>query len=296
MRDYIILGDSTCDLNKDLRAEYGIEYVQMKYILNGREYAASLDWEELSVHEFYNAMREGKRITTTQVPAETFLKAFSTYAKEGKDVLYIGCSSALSGSVNTAMVVAKEVMETYPDAKIICVDALNSSFGQGIQLMMASRRRAEGKTIEETEHFLLKHRNCVNQCGTVADLSYLRRAGRVTAGSAFFGNLIGIKPILISDAKGQNFAIKKAKGARNAKIEIVNYLKEVGTKLENQTIYISHADDEASATELAEMIKAEIPCKGVFLDYIGPIVGASVGPGTIIAYCTGKEEVRVGEE
>ena len=93
------------------------------------------------MHEFYNAMREGKRITTTQVPAETFLKAFSDYAKAGKDVLYIGCSSALSGSVNTAMVVAKEVMETYKDAKIICVDALNSSFGQGIQLMMASKRR-----------------------------------------------------------------------------------------------------------------------------------------------------------
>ena len=296
MREYVILGDSTCDLNKDLRNEYGIEYVQMKYILDGKEYAASLDWEELSVHDFYNAMREGKRITTTQVPAETFLETFTAYAKEGKDVLYIGCSSALSGSVNTATVVAKEVMETYPEAKIICVDALNSSFGQGIQLMMASKRRAEGKTIEEAEHFLLKHRNCVNQCGTVADLSYLRKAGRVTAGSAFFGNLIGIKPILISDAKGQNFAIKKAKGARNAKVEIVNYLKEVGTKTENQTIYISHADDEASAMELADMIRKEIPCKGVFLDYIGPIVGASVGPGTIIAYCTGKEETRVGEE
>ena len=296
MRNYVILGDSTCDLNKDLRKKYGIEYVQMKYVLDGKEYAASLDWEELSVHEFYNAMREGKRITTTQVPAETFLKAFSDYAKAGKDVLYIGCSSALSGSANTAMVVAKEVMESYKDTKIICVDALNSSFGQGIQLMMASKRRAEGKTIEETEQFLLKHRNCVNQCGTVADLSYLRRAGRVTASSAFFGNLIGIKPILISDAKGQNFAIKKAKGARNAKIEIVNYLKEVGTKLENQTIYISHADDEASAAELAVLIKQKISCKGVFLDYIGPIVGASVGPGTIIAYCTGKEETRVGEE
>lgn len=296
MKDYVILGDSTCDLNKDLRTEYGIEYVQMNYILDGKEYAASLDWEELGVHDFYNAMREGKRITTTQVPAETFLDAFVAYAKAGKDILYIGCSSALSGSVNTATVVAKDVIAMYPDTKIICVDALNSSFGQGIQLMMASRRRAEGKTIEEAEHFLLKHRNCVNQCGTVADLSYLRKAGRVTASSAFFGNLVGIKPILISDAKGQNFAIKKAKGARNAKIEIVNYLKEVGTKLENQIIYISHADDEASATELADMIKAEIPCKGVFLDYIGPIVGASVGPGTIIAYCTGKEETRVGEE
>lgn len=295
MRDFIILGDSTCDLNKDLREKYGIDYVQMNYVLEGREYPASLDWELLSAHDFYNAMREGKRITTTQVPAETFYEKFEECAKAGVDVLYIGCSSALSGSVNTANVVAKEIMEKYPEAKIICVDALNSSFGQGIQLMWASDMKKEGKTIEEIADHINKNRNCVNQCGTVAKLDYLKRAGRVTASSAFFGNLIGIKPILISDAKGQNFAIKKAKGAQNAKMELSQHMKNTGIDLENQTIYISHADDLKSAEELAEMIKKDTGCKDVFMDYIGPIVGASVGPGTIIAYCVGKEETTIGE-
>ena len=295
MRDYLILGDSTCDLNKEIREQYGIDYVQMNYVLEGREYPASLDWEEMGVHEFYDAMRAGKRITTTQVPAEAFLAKFNECAEKGLDVLYVGCSSALSGSVNTANVVAKEVMEAHPEMKISCVDALNSSFGQGIQLMWACERKKEGKTIDETTDFLVKHRNCVNQCGTVADLSYLKRAGRVTASSAFFGNLIGIKPILISDAKGQNFAIKKAKGAQNAKMEIVAYLNEVGKNLEKQTVYISHADDEKSVQTLAAMVKEGTGCKDVFTDYIGPIVGASVGPGTVIAYCVGKEETRVGE-
>lgn len=295
MRDYLILGDSTCDLNKEIREQYGIDYVQMNYVLEGHEYPASLDWEEMGVHEFYDAMRAGKRITTTQVPAEAFLAKFNECAEKGLDVLYVGCSSALSGSVNTANVVAKEVMEAHPEMKISCVDALNSSFGQGIQLMWACERKKEGKTIDETTDFLVKHRNCVNQCGTVADLSYLKRAGRVTASSAFFGNLIGIKPILISDAKGQNFAIKKAKGAQNAKMEIVAYLNEVGKNLEKQTVYISHADDEKSVQTLAAMVKEGTGCKDVFTDYIGPIVGASVGPGTVIAYCVGKEETRVGE-
>ena len=295
MRDYLILGDSTCDLNKEIREQYGIDYVQMNYVLEGREYPASLDWEEMGVHEFYDAMRAGKRITTTQVPAEAFLAKFNECAEKGLDVLYVGCSAALSGAVNTANVVAKEVMEAHPEMKISCVDALNSSFGQGIQLMWACERKKEGKTIDETTDFLVKHRNCVNQCGTVADLSYLKRAGRVTASSAFFGNLIGIKPILISDAKGQNFAIKKAKGAQNAKMEIVAYLNEVGKNLEKQTVYISHADDEKSVQTLAAMVKEGTGCKDVFTDYIGPIVGASVGPGTVIAYCVGKEETRVGE-
>ncbi|MBR5931727.1 MAG: DegV family protein [Lachnospiraceae bacterium] len=295
MREYLILGDSTCDLNKEIREQYDIDYVQMNYVLEGKEYPASLDWEEMGVHEFYNAMREGKRITTTQVPAETFLAKFNECAEKGLDVLYVGCSSALSGSVNTANVVAKEVMEAHPEMKISCVDARNSSFGQGIQLMWASDQKKAGKTIEEVTAFLEKHRNCVNQCGTVADLSYLKRAGRVTASSAFFGNLIGIKPILISDANGQNFAIKKAKGASNAKMEIVAYLNEVGKNLEKQTVYISHADDEKSVQTLAAMVKEGTGCKDVFTDYIGPIVGASVGPGTVIAYCVGKEETRVGE-
>lgn len=295
MRDFVILGDSTCDLNKDLREKYGIDYVQMKFVLEGKEYPASLDWEQLSAHDFYNAMREGKRITTTQVPAETFYEKFEECAKAGKDVVYIGCSSALSGSINTANVVAKEIMEKYPEARVICLDALNSSFGQGIMLMMASDMKKEGKSIDEIAEYITRIRNCVNQCGTVAKLDYLKRAGRVTASSAFFGNLIGIKPILISDAKGQNFAIKKAKGAQNARMEIAQHMKNTGINLEDQVIYISHADDEAAVTELAQLIKTETGCKDVFTDFIGPIVGASVGPGTVIAYCVGKEETIIGE-
>lgn len=295
MRDFIILGDSTCDLNKDLREKYGIDYVQMKFVLEGKEYPASLDWEQLSAHDFYNAMREGKRITTTQVPAETFYEKFEECAKAGLDVVYIGCSSALSGSINTANVVAKEIMEKYPEARVLCLDALNSSFGQGIMLMIASDMKKEGKSVDEIAGHIIKIRNCVNQCGTVAKLDYLKRAGRVTASSAFFGNLIGIKPILISDAKGQNFAIKKAKGAQNARMEIAQHIKNTGINLQNQIIYISHADDEAAAMELAEVIKKETGCKDVFTDYIGPIVGASVGPGTVIAYCFGKEETIIGE-
>ncbi len=295
MRNFVIFGDSTCDLNKELREKYEIEYVPMNFVLDGKEYPASLDWEAMSAHEFYEAMREGKRITMTQVPAEAYHERFSQCLQEGKDVLYVACSSALSGSVNTARLVAKELMEANPEAKIICVDSLNSSFGQGIQLMWASELRREGKSLDEVEAFLLKNRNCVNQCGTVGKLDYLKRAGRVTASSAFFGNLIGIKPIIISDAKGQNFAIKKAKGALNAKKEIALYQKEVGIDLKDQIIYISHADDEGAALELGELIKTETGCKGVFLDYIGPIVGASVGPGTIISYCVGKEETTIGE-
>ncbi|MBR2695912.1 MAG: DegV family protein [Parasporobacterium sp.] len=295
MRNYAIIGDSTCDLNKNLREQLGVDYVQMNYVLDGKEYPASLDWEGLSAKEFYDQMRAGKRITTTQVPAESYLKKFQEYLDQDMDVLYISCSSALSGSVNTARVIARDLLEKNPEAKIICVDALNSSFGQGIEIMWASKMRSEGTPIEEVAEFLEKNRNCVNQSAFVEKLEYLRRAGRVTASSAFFGNLIGIKPLLISDAKGQNYAIKKVKGMQKTMEEAVALVKERIIEAEDQIIYISHADSKENAETIGEMVKEATGCKGIFIDYMGPIVGASVGPGTMSIYYVGQEETTVGE-
>ena len=243
MREFVIFGDSTCDLGKDIRDKYDIDYIPMNYVLDGTEYPASLDWESLSVKDFYDAMRSGKRITTTQVPGESFEKRFTETLEAGKDILYIGCSSALSGSVNQATLIARELLEKYEGAQIRCVDALNSSFGQGIMLMKASELRAEGKGVDEVADYIEANRLKVHQVAVVASLSYLKRAGRVTASSAFFGNIIGIKPILISDAKGQNFAVKKAKGAK-ASLEEVAAI--VGASVGPGTIGVYFVGDEVT--------------------------------------------------
>ena len=295
MKPFAIIGDSTCDLNKAMREQLDVDYVQMNFVLEGKEHPASLDWDGMSSKEFYDLMRAGKRITTTQVPAESYVKKFTEYLDKDMDVLYISCSSALSGSINTARIVARELMEKKPEGKIVCVDALNSSFGQGIEIMWASKMRNEGSSIEEIAEFLEKNRNCVNQSAFVEKLEYLRRAGRVTASSAFFGNLIGIKPILISDAKGQNFAVKKVKGLQNAMEETVALVKERIIEPETQIVYISHADSPENAEKIGQMLKDQVGCKDVFIGCIGPIVGASVGPGTIAIYYVGQEETTIGE-
>ena len=129
MRNYHILTDSCSDLTTELRNKYDIDYVQMNIVYNGKELPADLDWKTYTPKEMYDVMRGGTRITTTQVPAETFNKKFTEYAEKGVDVLYIGCSSALSGSINTGHVVANEVMEAHPEMKIICIDRLKSCMG-----------------------------------------------------------------------------------------------------------------------------------------------------------------------
>ena len=295
MKDFVIFADSTCDLGADLREKYHIDYVAMNYVIDGKEYPASLDWEVHSPKEFYDKMRNGIRITTTQVPMPTMEAAFRKAAEDGKDVLYIACSSALSGSYNAALVVAQELKKELPDTQILCVDSRISSLGQGYLAIRAAELRAEGKSIREVKEYLEANRLKVHQFATVATLDYLRRAGRVTASSAFFGNIFGIKPLLISDAKGQNYAIKKAKGRKAAMQMVVDEAKLHCIAPEQQTVFISHADAPEEAEALKQELLKQLHCKDVYISYIGPIVGASVGPGTLGVYFVGDEVTIVGE-
>ena len=295
MTEFVIFGDSTCDLNKELREQYGIEYVSMNYVVDDQEYGASLDWESHPVHDFYNLMRDGKRVFTTQVPKQNYVDAFTAALEAGKDIVYISCSSALSGSIGTAQVVAQELAEKYPDASIQCIDSLISSLGQGHLLIEASKCRDAGKSATETAEYIKSIRLQMNQCGTVDSMEYLRRAGRIKASKAFFGNLFGIKPLIISDIKGQNYAYKKVKGMSNALTAIAQHIVEAADGV-YETLYISHADNEEVAVALKDEILALAPFKNVIFGYVGPIVGASVGPGTLIAFSFGKEVTIEGNE
>lgn len=295
MKDYIILTDSTADLCKELREQYNIDYVAMNVTFDEKEFKASLDWEEFKANEFYDLMRDGKRIKTTQVPFNSYFEKFTQCAKNNLDVLYISCSSALSGSVNVARTVKDEVLEKYPNIKINIVDSLISSLGQGSLVIKASILKQEGKTIDEVTEYLEENKLKTQQIATVGNLEYLRRAGRIKATKAFFGNLFGVKPIIMSDAIGQNYAFKKIKGRRSSLLYLVEYLKENIVNPEEQTIYITHADTYEDALFVKEHIEKEVKCKKVFIDYIGPIVGASVGPGTIIVFYQGEKVTIVGE-
>lgn len=295
MREFVIFGDSTCDLDKDLRAKFGVEYVAMNYSIDDIEYVASLDFESHSAKEHYDLMRSGKRVFTTQVPKNVYYDAFKAALDEGKDLLYVSCSSALSASINTAMLVAKELNENAGEQRIFCVDSLISSLGQGYLLMCASKKRQEGLSAEQTAAYLEQIRLKVNQCGTVESMEYLRRAGRVKASKAFLGNLFGVKPIIISDMKGQNYAYKKAKGITNARAAIADHIVDAADGVYD-TLLISHADCEKDALLLRDEILKRAEFKEIIIGYIGPIVGASVGPGTVIAFTFGKEVTVEGNE
>ena len=171
-----IFGDSCCDLTSELRKLHSIDYVKMNVVIDGEEKPASLDWDVFTPSEFYGYMRKGIRITTTQVPSAEYVEKFTAALEEGCDIVYISCSGALSGSINTGIVVAQELMAKYPGREICCVDALNSCMGQGVQLLKAAELRDAGKTAKEIADYITETRLNVNQFATVDTLDGLRRS------------------------------------------------------------------------------------------------------------------------
>jgi len=290
MGKYVIVTDSCSDLGKDLRDKYDLEYIPMHFTIDGIDYPADLDWQKMSAKDFYDSMRNGKRAYTAQVNPSEYLEAFEGYIKDGFDILSISCSSALSASVKASYTVRDELLAKYPDKKIICIDSLMSCAGLSMLCIRASELRKAGKTIEETAKWIEENKLTVHQFATTEKLSYLKQAGRVKAASAFFGGLLNIKPIIISDAKGQNTAVEKVKGRTTSIERIASLALENYKDVPYQRIFISHADCYDDAIKLKDAVLKKL---GVDIEadisIIGPTVGASVGPGTISVYFYGKE-------
>ena len=290
MRKVKILTDSCADLNREQLEKYGIDYVRMTTIYNGVETPAELTWTAEEAHALYNIMRDGKRIMTAQVSVDEFTHVFKKYLDMDMDIVYIGCSSKQSGSVNTGFVVAKKLMEEYEGSTVLSIDSLNASIGIGMLVMEAAKMAESGASASDIAERIISIRKRVNEYVTVHSLDALRRAGRVKGAAAFFGNLMGVKPIIISDKNGTQAAYKKVKGRQRSFDEIVALLKSTIVDPEEQTVYVSHADcSEDEVNALVETVKREIPCKAVEVGFIGPIVGASVGPDAIGVFAFGEE-------
>ena len=297
MRKIKIIADSCSDLSKELLEKYDIDYEKMTTVYNGVESPADLYWSREDAHKFYDIMRNGERITTAQVSMEEFQNVFSKYLNEGYDIIYIACSSKQSSSVNTGNVVANKLLEENADAKITCIDSLNASLGIALLAVEASKMVNAGQDYDTVVSNVISLRKKINQFVTVHSLTFLKRAGRVKGAAAFFGNLMGVKPILISDANGEQAAYKKVKGRQNSFNEIVSMLKSVIKDPENQTVYIAHADcSQEEIDALVSLVKAQINCKDVFVGCIGPIIGASIGPDAVGVWGIGEEVTFINGE
>ena len=295
MSQFVIITDTSCDLNKKFRKENNIDYVKMMFSWTDKEgelheIAADLDWETISAREFYDIIRSGIRIFTSQVTMQQYLEMVEPHFEKGEDVLYLACSSGLSASLKTAeMLYDTELKEKYPDRRLVVVDTLRAGMAQGLIVMRAVELQKEGKSIDEIKAVIETERLQYKEIGIPETLSYLKRAGRVSAGAAFFGNMVKLKPILMFDDKGMNVAKEKAIGRKKAYARMAEIIRDDIVDPENQEIYLMNADCEPEDVEaFKNIILARVNVKNIIVEPLGPVIGASSGPGTIIVNYKGK--------
>ncbi|MCI8286660.1 MAG: DegV family protein [Lachnospiraceae bacterium] len=287
---YRIITDSTTDLPAEYFREHNVGCIPISYILDGITYGGEkeLDWKE-----FYALMRnEGKMPTTSQinpVEAKTFLEKC---AEKDREILYLAFSSGLSGTCGNMRMAAAELMEEHPDVKIMVVDSLGASMGEGLFVHKAVKMRDAGKTMEETTEWLEAHVQNFVHVFTVDDLFHLYRGGRVSRTAAVLGTMISIKPKLHVDSEGHLILIGKVRGRRKSLSALVDYMEEkMGDWVEENRsdyVFISHGDALEDAEYVRDLIREKFGIQHFIINHIGPTIGAHSGPGTIALFFMGE--------
>ena len=286
MRDYVIFTDSACDIPTETLEEWGVEWCSLTYTFQDdtRQYGNY----ELSCPEFYDEVRKGRTAHTSAVNADAFQTSFSRILDEGKNILYIGFSTGLSGTYSAASVAAKELLELHPEADIRCVDTRGASAGFGLLLYMAVEKKKEGATLAENEQYILDNRFHLCHWFTVEDLVYLKRGGRISAATAFVGNMLGFKPVLHMDDAGHLINMFKVQGRKASLRALADKYGELALDPQNGTIFISHGDCLADAQKLGEILHQRYGATVDKYVYVGPVIGAHTGPGVIALFFLGK--------
>lgn len=289
MSDFVILTDSSCDLPSDLADELGVSVIPLGLSIKGNEYKNYLDEREIKFDEFYKMLREGELAKTSAINVDAFLQEMEKSLKDDKDVLYLSFSSGLSNTCNAARIALKELSEKYPERKIYVVDTLCASLGQGMLVYLAAKEKAKGKNIDEVKSFCEDNKLNICHMFTVDDLNHLKRGGRISSTVALFGTILNIKPVLHVDNEGKLVNISKARGRRESLESLVNYMEKSVINPEDQTIFVSHGDCYDNAKYVADLVKERLKVKEVIINYIGPVIGAHSGPGTVALFFYGSQ-------
>ena len=285
-KDYILMSDSTCDLPPELCKQMGVEILKLSFEIDGTSHKDG----DMDYHEFYDKMRNGSLTKTSQLSPSQEETAFEKYVKKGIPVLYLAFSSGLSGTYNSACIARDSLTEKYPDAKIIVVDSLCASTGQGLLLYKGWEKKQQGMGIDELARWFEENKLHICHLFTVDDLVYLHRGGRISKATAVAGAILGIKPILHVDDEGRLVSIGKVRGRKQSLNKIIDLMCERIEGYDNPVIGISHGDCWGDADYIANLARQKLgQDTKVITAYTGTVIGAHSGPGTLAFFFTGDK-------
>ncbi|MFQ9028720.1 MAG: DegV family protein [Oscillospiraceae bacterium] len=289
MRDYIIMTDSCCDLNAHMAQELELNVVPLTVHMNGKDYANMLDGSEISFEEFYKNIRSGILSTTSAANVGQFEDAMRAVLAQGKDIVCVNFSSALSATYQNACIAAKTMADEFPESHVYVVDSLSASLGQGLLLYLAVQKKREGLSAEELVQWVEENKLHIDHWFTVDDLNFLKMGGRVSATTAFLGTMLSIKPVMHTSDEGKLVPVSKARGRKASLQALIDKVAELGIEPSEQVMFICHADCEKESRAVAEELKARYGVKEVYINYIGPVIGSHTGPNTMGLFFVGTK-------
>jgi len=282
---YRIITDSCCDFTDQQYNDLGVTYAPLTVLFKGEALDNLNDPADL--HNFYDGIRGGEMPTTSAVNPDGWVQIMKPILEAGEDVLCLAFSSGLSTTYQSAVIAAKEMMEYYPDRTIRVIDTLCAALGQGLLVWHAAHKRNEGMSLDDLTDWVEENKLHICHWVTVDDLNHLKRGGRISATTAFFGGMLNIKPIIHVDDEGHLINVAKARG-RKASIEyLVKKLGEDATDLD--TVFIAHGDCPEDAAALEKIVKEQYGVKNVLTGYVGGVIGAHTGPGVLVLFFMGKQ-------
>ena len=288
MAEYRIITDSTTDLAPEMIRELGVQVAPLCYVMDGSTYHNIPGGGEMSDQAFYQKLREGTMPTTTQINSEEFVALFTPVLEAGEDILYIAFSSGLSGTCQSAHLAARELKDRFPERRVEVFDSLCASMGEGLLVYHAATRKNQGATMDEVLAWLKE--NVLHLCHwfTVDDLNHLKRGGRVSTATALVGTMLGIKPVLHVDDEGHLIPVSKVRGRKQSLDALVKKMEETAIDPQHQVVFLSHGDCLEDAQYVAKQVKEKLGVKEVKINFIGPVIGAHSGPGTVALFFLGS--------
>ena len=287
MSTYKIITDSACDLPKSMLQELDVAAVSLTVNFRGETRNDSVADRE--VKELYDAMRAGEVATTAAVNPDGWASKIEPALAAGYDALVMTFSGGLSTTYQSAVIAANDLLETYPQRKVMVVDTCAAALGQGLFVWYAAKQRDNGLSLEELAAWVEENKNHVAHWFTVDDLVYLKRGGRVSAATALLGSMLQIKPVLHVDNEGHLISVSKVRG-RKASIEaLAKKLGETGLPGQNDTVFICHGDCLEDAQYLEKLVKEKYGLQTVHTGYVGPVIGAHTGPGVLVVFFMGEK-------
>ena len=285
---YVIFTESTGDLTPALIEAADLRVLPMAFTLDGKEYRNYPDGREMSSHDYYEKLRAGSLCTTSQVTMLEFQQAFTPVLEAGQDILYLAFSSGLSGTYQSGCVAAEELKEKFPGRRIVCVDSLQASMGEGLFCYLVGKKRCQGADLDTAADYARQIAPQVCAWFTVDDLMFLKRGGRVSGAAAVAGTLLGIKPVLHVDEEGHLIPKEKVRGRRASLDALVKHFEATALDKTGGTVFISHGDCADDARYVIDKLRA-LGVKEIEMGDIGPVIGAHSGPGTVALFWLGSK-------